>query len=46
MEDTGIMVIEHHPDGQFALPDRYMITKRKKYGDTMITYVIMRGNNE
>ena len=46
LEETGIMVIEHHPDDQFALPDHYMVAKRKKYGDTMITYVTMRGNNE
>jgi 16S rRNA (guanine(966)-N(2))-methyltransferase RsmD len=46
LEDSGIMVIEHHPDEQFALPDGYVIIKKKRYGDTMISYVTIRGENE
>jgi len=46
MEDNGIMVIEHHPEELFALPDGFSIVKQRRYGDTMITYVTMRGKNE
>lgn len=39
LEQCGIAVIEHDPDEFFLLPDGYIITKQKRYGDTMITYV-------
>jgi len=39
LENNGIIIIEHHPEEHFGLPDGYTITKQKRYGDTMITYV-------
>jgi 16S rRNA (guanine966-N2)-methyltransferase len=39
LKDKGIIVAEHHPEEKFILPEDLSILKRKRYGETAVTFI-------
>ncbi|MBA7624370.1 Ribosomal RNA small subunit methyltransferase D [subsurface metagenome] len=39
LKAKGIIVAEHHPEEKFILPEDLSILKRKRYGETAVTFI-------
>ncbi len=39
LRNGGMIVLEHPPGKDISLPDQFSLFKRKKYGDTMISFL-------
>lgn len=40
LKDTGVLVLEHHKDESFIMPDDWECTKVQKFGYTMVSYYV------
>lgn len=37
--DSGIVVVEHHSEEEFTMPEDFSLQKKKKYGETTVSFI-------
>lgn len=45
LTNRGIVVVEHHYEEKFALPEHFSMSKEKKYGETVVSFLAKNDSN-